>query len=281
MKEFYKVKIELLLKLNNPNILKDRTLTTTTERVIYKISTLEKGLNIIELLAEYGRLSVTELAKLTGQNRSASHRFLAALKELGYLHQGTDSKYRLSLKLFEIANKIDNIDTVRSVARSFMRELSNLYGETVNLGRLDGKDMIVVDAVLGTEIIKFDSHIGDRSAAHTLAMGKAVLAYRSKDEQREYMENAVFKALTPHTITDNESLRDELDKIKDQGYATDDEEWTLGLRCISIPIHNAPLPSYAISVSGPISRMNREKIENLRGDLMMAGRAMSEQLGQG
>ncbi|WP_176761292.1 IclR family transcriptional regulator [Desulforhopalus singaporensis] len=256
-------------------------MTTKTEKTIYKISTLEKGLNILEILAENGSLSVTELAKLSGQNRSASHRFLAALKDLGYLHQGADSKYSLSLKLFEIANKIDDIDTVRSLARSFMRELSNLYGETVNLGRLDGSDIIVVDAVLGTEVIKFDSHIGDRSPAHTLAMGKAILASRSDEEQQEYLNKCVFKALTSHTITDKQSLQSELVKIKNQGYSIDDEEWALGLRCIAIPIFNAPLPSYAISVSGPTSRMNPEKIEKLRSDLMMAGRAISDQLRQG
>jgi len=95
-----------------------------------------------------------------------------------------------------------------------MRELSNLYGETVNPGRLDGSDMIVVDAVQGTEVIKFDSHIGDRSPAHTQAMGKSVLANRSKEEQEEYIENAVFKPFTPHTIIDKQRLRDELTKIK-------------------------------------------------------------------
>ena len=161
---------------------------TDKKKAYYKISTLEKGLQVIELLARNKSLSVTEVANELGQNRSASHRFLATLHELGYVHKDSRSRYRLSLKLFELANGIDDIDEVRSITRSFMRELSATHGETVNLGRLEGNDIITIDTVLGTEVIKFDSKIGDRSPVHTLAMGKAILSFRSEAEQDAYIE---------------------------------------------------------------------------------------------
>jgi len=253
-------------------------MTEKTNRAYYKISTLEKGLQVIEALAENKSLSVTQMAKLLGQNRSASHRFLATLEELGYVIKDSQSRYRLSLKLFEIANKIDDVDEIRSIVRPYMRELSNLHGETVNLGRLEGNDIITIDVVLGTQVIKYDSHIGERSPVHTLAMGKAILAFRSEQEQDQYTAEASFTPRTKNTITNKAVFIRELERIRLQGYAMDDEEWTLGLKCISIPILNNPLPSYAISVSGPAQRMIPEKIKHILSDLTRVSNTLANQL---
>ncbi|MCG8637776.1 MAG: IclR family transcriptional regulator [Desulfobacterales bacterium] len=247
------------------------------KKAYYKISTLEKGLQVIELLAKNKSLSVSETAELLGQNRSASHRFLATLAELGYVLKDSRSRYRLSLKLFELGNQIDDIDGIRSITRPFMRELSATYGETVNLGRLEGNDIITIDTVPGTEVIKFDSKIGDRSPVHTLAMGKAILSFRSDAEQDAYIETAEFKVLTEKTIVSKADFKAELKKIRDRGYAVDDEEWCLGLRCVSIPVFNNDPPSYAISVSGPASRMTPEKIEILKGELLLISRTLAGQ----
>jgi len=253
-------------------------MTEKTNKAYYKISTLEKGLQVIEALAENKSLSVTQMAKLLGQNRSASHRFLATLEELGYVLKDSQSRYRLSLKLFEIANKIDDVDEIRSIVRPYMRELSNLHGETVNLGRLEGDDIITIDVVLGTEVIKYDSHIGERSPAHTLAMGKAILAFRSEHEQDDYTASVSFIPRTKKTITNKEIFTRELERIRLQGYAMDDEEWTLGLKCISIPILDNPFPSYAISVSGPTQRMIPQKIKYILSDLTRIRNTLANQL---
>lgn len=245
------------------------------KKAYYKISTLEKGLQVIELLARNNRMSVTEVANRLGQNRSASHRFLATLRELGYVHRDNRSRYRLSLKLFELANCIDDIDEVRSITRSFMRELSAAHGETVNLGRLEDDHVIIIDTVLGTEVIKFDSRIGDRSPVHTLAMGKAILSFRPEAEQDAYIEKAEFTPLTEKTITSKADFKAELIKTRNRGYAVDDEEWCLGLRCVSIPVFNQDHPSYAISVSGPASRMTPEKIDMLRGELLLVSKSLA------
>ncbi|MCG8473341.1 MAG: IclR family transcriptional regulator [Desulfobacterales bacterium] len=249
---------------------------TENKKAYYKISTLEKGLQVIELLAKNKTLSVTEVAKHLDQNRSASHRFLATLHELGYVLKDSQSRYRLSLKLFEIANHIDDVDEVRSMTRPFMRELSTTHRETVNLGRLEGSDVVTIDTVLGPEVIKFDSRIGERSPAHTLAMGKAILAFRSKEEQTTYAENARFSRLTPKTIATKTAFKKELEAIRNQGFAMDEEEWCLGLRCVAIPLFNDTEPSYALSVSGPTSRMTPEKVSALQSELLMVSRALSQ-----
>ena len=248
------------------------------KKAYYKISTLEKGLEVIELLAREKSLSVTEVAKALGQNRSASHRFLATLHELGYVLKDEQSKYRLSLKFFEIANRIDDIDQVRTTARPFMRELSATHGETVNLGRIEGDDVVTIDTIPGTEVIKFESRIGERSPAHSLGMGKSILSFRSPEEQEAYMERAKFVKLTEKTITSKAKFKIELETVKSRGYAMDDEEWSVGLRCVSIPVFNQARPSYAISVSGPASRMIPEKVAAIRADLLLVSKTLANKL---
>ena len=250
------------------------------KKAYYKISTLEKGLQVIELLAKNKSLSVTEVAKYLDQNRSASHRFLATLHELGYVLKDDQSRYRLSLKLFELGNRIDDVDEVRSIARPFMRELSSTHRETVNLGRMEGNDVVTIDTVLGPEVIKFDSRIGERSPVHTLAMGKAILAFRSKEEQKAYAEAARFAKLTPKTIASKTAFKKELEAIAKQGYSMDEEEWCMGLRCVAIPIFNDTEPSYALSVSGPTSRMTPEKVAAIQAELLMVSRTISQKFGR-
>ncbi|MCG8531906.1 MAG: IclR family transcriptional regulator, partial [Desulfovibrionales bacterium] len=248
------------------------------KKAYYKISTLEKGLEVIELLAREKTLSVTEVAQRLGQNRSASHRFLATLHELGYVLKDERSRYRLSLKFFEIANRIDDIDQVRNIVRPFMRELSASHGETVNLGRLEGPDVVTIDTIPGTQVIKFDSRIGERSPAHTLGMGKSILAFRAPDELDLYIDQANFIKFTEKTITTKAQFRKELKQVRAQGYAMDDEEWTVGLRCVAIPVFNQAIPSYAISVSGPAGRMSPEKVEAVKSDLLFISRQLASKI---
>jgi DNA-binding IclR family transcriptional regulator len=234
----------------------------------YKITSLEKGLKIIELLSENKTLSVSEVAKCLNQNRSASHRFLATLKELGYVIQDSNSRYKLSLKMFELGNRISDVKSIRPIARPFMHELVAKYNETVNLGRIEHLDVTTIETVSSNEAIKYDSPIGDRSPAHTLAMGKAMMAYMPQEERKSYLDNIRFQALTKKTITDRTKFEAELRIIEKQGFAVDDEEWATGLRCVAAPILNFDNhANYAISISGPLHRMTDQTIALISVDL--------------
>ena len=246
----------------------------------YKIASLEKGLNIIELLAEQGATSVSDIARALGQNRSASHRFLATLKELGYVVQDARSRYRLSMKMFVLGSRVGNIAEVRTIARPYMKALAERHSETVNLGHLEGSDVVTIDVVLGTEVIKYDAQVGDRSPAHTLAMGKAMLAHHSPSAVNAYLDGAEFVELTPKTILTREACVDALKSVRRKGYATDDEEWSIGLRCVAVPLFDfSDDPTYAISVSGPASRMTDEKIGEILEDLKEYTAKMEGELG--
>jgi len=103
----------------------------------YKINSAEKTIKILELLAEKGELSVAEAASKLGMNRSTCHRFLVTLRELGYVIQNSLSHYRLSFRIFELGNKVADRLEVRQIAHPYMKELSKLCNETINLGCLE------------------------------------------------------------------------------------------------------------------------------------------------
>jgi DNA-binding IclR family transcriptional regulator len=182
--------------------------------------------------------------------------------------------------MFELGNKRSDIVEIRSIARKYMRRLTGLCHQTVNLGYLDGHDVITVDALLGTDVIRFDAQIGNRSPAHTQAMGKAILAFLPEEELDAYMEKVDLQALTPNSITEKDALRAELAKVRELGYAMDNEEWAVGVRCVGVPLFNfSDFPSHAMSVSGPSQRMSGDKMLEITKELIIAGRALSRDLG--
>ena len=246
----------------------------------YRISSLEKGLKIIELLAEKQNLTVTEVSRELGQDRSTCNRFLLTLKELGYVVTNSQARYRPTLKMFEIGNKIAEIIEIRLVARTYMKKLATRFKETVNLGRKDGFDIVTIEVVSSQEVIRFDAPIGNRSPIHTLSMGKAILAFRPIEEQKAYLATTDFQSFTPNTITSKYIFVRELSKIHEQGYAIDNEEWALGIRCVAAPVLDyAENPSHAISISGPSLRMTDEKIAQIIPQLTSICISLSTELG--
>ncbi|MBW2593946.1 MAG: IclR family transcriptional regulator [Deltaproteobacteria bacterium] len=161
-----------------------------------------------------------------------------------------------------------------------MKKLAEIFNETVNLGRLDGNDVVTIDVVSGRERIRFDAPIGSRSPIYTMAMGKAILTFRPLKEKAAYIESCDFSPLTPNTITDRKKFRQELLNIRESGYAVDNEEWDLNMRCIAVPIFDfTEFPSHAISVSGPSLRLTNERIDEIVPGLADAGKALSRELG--
>lgn len=251
------------------------------EKPYYKISSLERGIKILELLAQKGSLKVSEVATLLGTHRSAAHRFLATLKELGYVVQDSSSRYRLSFRLFEMGMAMVNALGIRQITRPFLEELAELSNETVNLGHWEGEEIVYIDKVKSREVLLMDLAIGTRVPTYCSAMGKAVLAFRSEEEVRVFLSSANFQPLTPKTRTDPEILREELKLIRQRGFAVDDEEMVLGIRCLAAPVFDYNgRPEYAISISGPSSRLTNERIEELSVDLKRICSELSKRMAQ-
>lgn len=251
-----------------------------TEKKYYRIASLEKGIKILELLAQHGELSVSEAAKLMDTNRAGSHRFISTLKDLGYVEQNANNKYQPTLKIMKLATKVANRFEIRRVAKPYMHRLSMMFKETINLGFFKNQEIIHIDKIDSLEVLRMDSAMGDKAPAYCTGLGKAILAFLPEHELTNYIENTDFKPLVPNTITDKDEFRSELERIRQKGYAIDDEEMSIGLSCIAVPIfdHNA-YPAYAISVSGPSMRLTHRALENIKKTILTASLELSRIMG--
>jgi len=246
----------------------------------YVISSLGKGLRVLELLAEHGELGVSAVAAQLGTNRAGCHRFLLTLRDLGYVEKTEAGRYRLTFRMLEMGMK--NLDRfeIRHTAHPMMQALSRSFGETVNLGYWDGRAIVHLDKINSTEILRMDSGLGDLAPAYCTGLGKAILAFLPEEEIEDYLANVTFEALTPTTITSIEGMQDELRKIREAGFAIDNEELSIGLRCVAAPVFDyAGRPSYALSVSGPTHRMFQTRIAAMSDSVMAVCQSLSEKIG--
>ena len=247
-------------------------------RKYYQISSLEKGLKTLEAIVGNGELTVTRAAALLSLNRASAHRFITTLRDLGFVRKNTHGAYEATFKLLELGMKQANKFEIRRLAKPLMRDLAARFDETVNLGLLDQRQVVYLDKVESRELLRMDSGVGTTCQAKVTALGKAMLAFLPAGELEEHLQAAEWAALTPNTIVTPDQFRAELDKVRRQGYAVDNEELAQGLYCVAAPILNFNgYPAFALSVSGPVGRL--KPIEDLPRCLMETTTQLSVQLG--
>jgi len=232
-------------------------------RQIKHVQSIERALNILELMAEIGEpLTVTELAEKLDLKISTAHRLLTTLMHRGYVEQEPDnSRYRLGLKVLEIANAALALFDIRTVVRPFLEELVERCNETANLAVLDETEIVYIDQVESHNyiIVKMSAQIGNRNPVHCTASGKALLAYQSEKKIENILANIELTRHTDNTIVDRRLLRKELAKIKKAGYAIDFGELEEHVRCVAAPIFNYEGRAVAsLSVSGPSNRITAD-----------------------
>jgi DNA-binding IclR family transcriptional regulator len=245
----------------------------------YFISSLAKGIKVLEVLSEGKAMTVSQVAKQLSINRATSHRFLATLRELGYAEKHDNDRYCLTLKILEMGMRISIHSEVNRIARLYMQELSLAFNETVNLGYFDGRDIFHLDKIDSKEILRMDSALGSRAPAYCTALGKAILAFLSKDELKDYLARTRFTARTEKTITGKKRFRKELAEIREKGFSRDNEELEYGLRCVAAPVFDLNnRPSYAISLSGPSFRMTDDRIQAMQLKVQQVCSRLTQQL---
>ncbi|MDR2368365.1 MAG: IclR family transcriptional regulator [Deltaproteobacteria bacterium] len=247
------------------------------EKKYYQISSLEKGLKVLEAIVEHGRLTVTGVARLLGINRASSHRFITTLRDLGYVRRDAHGDYEATFKLLELGMTQADKFEIRRMAKPVMRDLAAEFDETVNLGILDNDQVVYLDKVESRELLRMDSGVGTTSPPYATALGKAMAAYLPAKDLSDLVDKFSFCALTPNTITSKEAFQVEMEAIRRKGYAVDNEELALHLYCIAAPIFDFNgYPSYAMSVSGPASRI--KTLKDIPARLVEATRKLSGQL---
>lgn len=252
----------------------------------YPVQTLEKALDIIEILTkESGNgLGISDLSRRLDIGKSTIHRILDTLSAYGYVDQISDKgNYRLSWRLYEIGNVVPQQRDLSNLDGEILQDLCDRCRETVNLGVRNDNYVVIVSKVepANSALIAI-KHVGDREPLHATALGKILLSGLDTGRVEAIFapEDRPLVSYTQNTITSFGKLHLELQKVREQGYAVDNEEFNAGMSCIAMPVRNYENQVVAaISVSGPSFRLNFSKIMEIRADLAVAGRKMSEFLG--
>ncbi|MEG1846953.1 MAG: IclR family transcriptional regulator [Lachnospiraceae bacterium] len=230
------------------------------------IQVADRIFRTIELLAQTGPMGLLDLSHAAELNKSTMHRILLSLISMGYVKQDPVSlHYSLTFKVWDIANQMLTKIDILEIARPYLKHLVEITGETVHLVQRDGIHAVYIDKVESyTNSVRMVSTIGKSVPLYCSGVGKALLAEMEPAAVKTIWNNSKIEKLTAHTITDYQTLTKRLVQVRERGYALDEEENELGVRCIAVSIRDYTGQSdYAFSISAPSSRMSEHTIQEL------------------
>jgi IclR family transcriptional regulator, KDG regulon repressor len=241
---------------------------------------LGRALRVLDCFGQREEWSFMEVCREVALHKSTAFRIVGTLEAAGYLEKNPISgRYRPGPKFLRIENLLLQSEPVRWVALAPLQELVRRTGETAHVGVLWESDAVTVQLVDGTHAVRMHGAIGKRVAAHTSALGKALLAHFTDDEIDAFIARFGLRALTPRTVTDPATLKATLREIRARGYTIDDGEVEEGLRCIGVAVPEpADRPFAALSVSGPRSRLAPARDEEVLAALREAATAIASSL---
>jgi IclR family KDG regulon transcriptional repressor len=245
------------------------------------VSAVGRTMAVLEALAEHPEESgVSEIANKLDMSKATVYRFLQSLKARGYVVQDAEDRYRLSVRLFELgAQALPHLDIVRE-AEPGMRRINELTGETVHLGILDEGSIVYVHKIDSKYNLRMYSRIGRRAPLYCTGIGKVLMAWLEEDELLAHLELESFERRTANTLTSAEAYLQELETVRQQGYAEDHEEFEDNMRCLAAPIRDRfGHVIGGMSVSFPCFRFREELKQDYVKQLMQATQQISSQLG--
>ncbi len=245
------------------------------------VGVLTKLLRVLEVLdAAPQGLQLRQVAQQTGINKSTAYRLLAHLESEAYLFRDDEGAYIVGPRLARLGAGAAYHNTLRNVSRPVMQKLWTVTSETINLAIPEGLHVVYLDVMESPHSFRLVSEIGMRRPLHCTALGKAILAFSPSEEQEAALAAAKLERFGPKTITSAARVRRDLAKIAQQGFAVDDEEAGVGSRCVGAPIFDrSGKIAAAISVSGPIARVNRERMLQFGRAVRDSAREISAKLG--
>ena len=249
---------------------KASTPSTVKKPATGQVQSLVRGLNILKSLAEHGKsMSLFEIADDVVLASSTAHRLLSSLEQQGFVIQDEQrGKWSIGIEAFNVGNGFLKTRDVIAIARPFMRELMEKTGETSNLGILNGFSSVLIAQVECKELMRMVATLGGRTPAHVSGIGKALLSEYSQKELKDHLFETKLSEITENTITNPTTFTAHLADIKQQGFSIDDEEQSIGLRCIAANIYNEHNEAIAaISISGPKVRLTDDRLNGL-GNLL-------------
>ena len=245
------------------------------------LSSVKKALELLDhFTVERPELSLAEISREVDAHKSSVFRVLTTLKASGFLEKDSLSgKYRLGLKILDLAGRVRGCHDIRQIAAPFMEELARQTEEVIHLAVLDGADIVYLEKKGQGQILTVATRVGGRNPAYASSMGKILLADLSESELKGILGQGKLKKLTPNTIDEIPKLIKELASIRKQGFALDNEETFPGIRCVGAPIRDARgRVIAAVSATVPAQRMDDKRIRELWRLVTNTARMISERV---
>lgn len=248
----------------------------------YRVQVIDRALGVLEVLAEEGQpLSLVKLSKSLQLPKSTTMRLLMVLEGHRFVQKSAESGlYSLGLKLFELGSKAAAQFDLTERARPYLERMVSRTGETAYLSVLDGGEALVLERVESSRAVRVPTSVGWRHPAHSTAVGKVLLAFAPEGKLAAVLGKGRLRAYTRKTITSVARLRAELQRVREQGVALDDEETEDGLRCIAAAVreHSGQVTA-ALGILGPAYRIPDDAVATLAATVVSAADKLSAELG--
>lgn len=254
----------------------------TTKQNKYNIPILEKGMEVIELIAQHPKgLTIQEMVNLMAHSKTSIYRIVCSFEEMGYLHKNTQSNsFLITRKLFKIG--LSSLGTTTIIEHSYdpMRRLRDKLRETVVLGTLMETKIVILEQVIGSHHFSFILKPGMGVCLHASAPGKVFMANIDDGERDEILSEIEFTRFTDNTILNTVDYLKELKNVKACGYGLDRGEELSGVRCIGAPIFNqAGKVAASVWISGPAERLSDEAIVEYSNEVVDCAKEISKKMG--
>jgi IclR family transcriptional regulator, KDG regulon repressor len=245
------------------------------------LKVVAKTFAVVDALAQTeSGARITELSRKLKQPKATVFRILFTLQKLGYTEKNQSTEaYQLTDQM-EVFTRHGIRRTLRRTARPFLERLLGRFEQTVNLGVLDQDQILYVEILEGLRSIRMAATVSTYAPIHSTALGKAILAYLDVSQAERLLKERPLTRFTPKTLTSLPFLLNHLKKVRQRGYAVDNEETEVGARCVAATIFDSlGRPFAGISVSGPTSHMKTGQLEEVATAVREACRKISRQMG--
>lgn len=247
----------------------------------YRVQVLDRTIAVLQTVADSETdLAAAEIARQLRLHKSTVHRLLVVLEHYRLIKKGPEGTYRLGTRLIELGESAIARLRLSDHAQLFLRELASQTGEGAHVTILSGTEMLSIAHVEGRWSLQSLTRTGQRTQVHCTAAGKAVLAFLSEEVCDEIIAKLPLVRHTRRTIVKPSAIKIELMRVREAGYAVDDEEFEEGLRCVGAPVfdHRGHVVA-SISTAAPVFRLRKDRLPEVARLVMAAARRLSEDLG--
>jgi IclR family acetate operon transcriptional repressor len=229
------------------------------------VQSVERALELLDLLAESGgEAGLSDLAERSGLPMPTVHRLIQTLVSKGFATQTVGRRYGLGLRLVRLGDLA--MSQIGTIAEPLLAQLRDITGETSNLARLERNEIVYVAQAPSRHSMRMFTEVGRRVLPHCTAVGKAMLATLPPADVEALVAQTGLPAMSANTITELAVLQTALAKIRKQGYAIDEGEQEIGVRCVAVTVRETA-PMYAVSISGPAGRLTTDVVKKVVPEL--------------